>query len=472
MWLVSILGCPQPDPVQIPDPPIVETGFVGSGDLDATCSVDPDQPLWLQCTVRPGGAAPAHLEAWHPEHPDRIRRASAADASTEHTLLLWGFKADTPVQWRIESGDRFRTGQLTTGALPTNLAVGYHPIFGETEAQGILASASCAGAKPHIVDRDGDIVWFADVTDRVGAGITPTISALHRTPDDTVLMVLGREQILEIDLVGATRLSLTRGIDFEHYVHHDIFRHQGHTYVPYAHTVTDKGSAFLVDGVYVFDGAGALVAQASVGDLWPLIPDPDTLEGYWASLFPLTYDVSHANAVSVDASGDIVVSFRHLHAVVGLDGDLGSDGFGQLRWTLVGDPASVAAPGDVAMSAPDGVEAGFLGQHDAHLAADGTLLLLDNRLGTQEPARGLRMAFDPVGGTAEIVTVYDLDLVCPIQGTVRDLPSGQVLATCSSSGELMTFPAHGGLPTWRMRAECGPGLPIVSIPRGIPWELW
>jgi hypothetical protein len=259
-----------------------------------------------------------------------------------------------------------------------------------------------------------------------------------------------------------------RTVDFPDYVHHDLFRKDGYTYDLRAREAVVGADPVVIDGVYVFDAAGALVDELDLEGLFPYLFQGFMYEGYWSLNYPGAVDFSHANSVFVDAAGDLLVSFRHLHAFAKFAGGPGTPAFGTLLWTAVGDPSSAV------LSEQDftfvGVGTEFQGQHDVNLTSDGSLVLLDNGFPLGEPARALRYTLDESARTLTLTDAWDLDSYCPVLGGVRELPGGDVLVTCDSSGLLFEFAVGRAEPVWQARASCG-SFGLSMVPRAIPVRL-
>ncbi|MBX2798275.1 MAG: aryl-sulfate sulfotransferase [Myxococcales bacterium] len=481
-WLYW-LGCNGPTPGGTDtEEPTAETGtvdtgtrFVGTGDLDATCTRRGEHPSLFDCTVRLPEPGSVQLVAWWEDDETRTRTLSSTTPALEHELLLWGLKPDTRYLWRAEatllSGEsQHRTGRVRTWALPVSFAPRYEVLTDTPDAtvDGLLNAVSCAPGRPHIIDDDGDVIWFVNLREKLASKESFAIHGLEWTDAGTILVLLGRHRVVELTLGGEIGMVLDRGVHFEHAIHHDLARHDGHTYVPYAEAVQRDGDEFVVDGLYVFDGKGTLVDEVSFEDTWPLVAEKWTLDGYWSSRFPNAYDPLHANSVSIDDEGDVVVSFRHLHAVAGFRGGPGELGFGVLDWTLVGQPTSVAAPGTFAIAADPPIAVDFSGQHDAHFVDGQTLLMLDNRLVAKDSTRAVELTLDERRGEAQIVAEYPVGASCPIQGTARKLPSGNVVTTCSSASLVSEHRAGASGPVWEARVSCGAGLPSAALSRALP----
>ena len=472
VWLLLACSGGRPpvggdDTGQAEPPPPVER--VGVGVLDVSCA--PQNALRFTCTVRPDAPGEAVLEAWPRDDPGVRRRFEGRVSGASGDLLVWGLKPETTYSWRAESGGQWRIGELVTGGLPDDFTPRYEATGSDDQdVEALLAVSSCAPGWLHLLDADGDVIWYLDlrtVLDPVGGF---TVAGAHRTEEGTVLAVLGRERIVEVNLGGEVLLDLRKGRDFEHSVHHDLVRRDGVLYALYAEVVASGEYDYMVDGVYAWDADGVLIDEASLAGAWPYAEAPWMVdEGYWTGRFPNVVDFTHANSLFVDAGGDLVLSLRHLHAVVGLAGGPGTPGFGDVQWTLVGDPTSPLGAGDFGWVGP--APRNFSGQHDAQLLDATTLLMFDNRLVADEPGRVAELRLDWDAATVQVRESWSFERACPVQGVARRVgPRGHVVATCSSAGQVREFRPGSAEPVWEMEMSCG-ALPFASLPRAVPWPL-
>lgn len=132
----------------------------------------------------------------------------------------------------------------------------------------------------------------------------------------------------------------------------------------------------------------------------------------------VAYDFVHANSVTEDLDGNILVSSRHTHTVYKVDKKTK-----KIIWKLGGKRSSFKM----------GKGARFRWQHDAHRRADGTISLFDNasadladlkKRGTE--SRGLRLRLDEAGRTASVVREYEnpKPQLNNTQGNLQELPNG------------------------------------------------
>ena len=131
------------------------------------------------------------------------------------------------------------------------------------------------------------------------------------------------------------------------------------------------------------------------------------------------YDIVHWN--SVDIRGDLMIlSFRHLDAVYGIDRETGD-----IRWKLGGTttPESLDVSGD-----PEG-DFPFGAQHDARFLPDGTVSVFDNGVELQRRPRVVRYRINRAAGRATLVQGFGDDSIrfSGCCGSARLLPRGHWL---------------------------------------------
>jgi hypothetical protein len=133
---------------------------------------------------------------------------------------------------------------------------------------------------------------------------------------------------------------------------------------------------------------------------------------------PLSTDM--ARHFPMFAAGDLLVSLRNLHTIAVMDSVTG-----RMKWALTGP---------------------FLSQHDPDFAADGTILVLDNRGGRKECGRSRLLRIDPA--TQAVGWRYEgcegTKFFTLNRGTVQQLPNGNVLVAEATSGRVfeVTGDAH------------------------------
>ncbi len=454
IWLAA--SCLAPGRWPDPEPPSV------------ACTIDEANGLRGLCEVRLArpGRARLVLEAGGEE--TRLFRSSAV--ATTHEIAVWGLPPETAYTWTAldEGTGQTATGTLSTGALPRAMRDARVEVEVEDEdrqVEAVLLSPSCMAGVAWMIDRRGRVVWWQRLDD----ADLGTVSGLAWTEDGTVLGMIARRRIVEVDVLGEVLLDLNLDVDFEDRVHHDLTRAAGHTYALHSHTVQAYGETWVADGVYVFGPSGALVDDLRLDGVFPRVSRPWMESGYWIREFPGAVDTLHANAVHVDPEGDVWISMRHLSSIARFTGGPGEEGFGELELVIAGEPESPLWE-DADVVAPDDPELQFSGQHDPHLGDDGDLWMFDNRMLLDGDARAVSYALDEEAGTLEQRQGWDLGLYCPVQGTARRLPGGHVVVACASEGVVLELAPDRAEPVWRIAPRCE-GSSLQGFPRALPVDL-
>jgi len=488
-WAVTLglagLGCgsagappsatPPPEPVPVdPDPkstpaPPTDTGSstepptgsdeisasceVGVNPLRATCAIEVDSPSGVVVTFAPVDGS----------RPPQVRQR--LEPALEHEVTLYFMTAETDYTFTAaRTDDRgATTGGFRTGPLPARYS--RLTTTGTSSASMIGAVSPCRSPVAVIHDTTGDLLWIQNMVQ----GGNGSHQATSFTEDRTVASIVyqGATSILsEVDVEGNQRRWFVRGVDFEHNLHHDVYKKDGLLYA-LAHETIDLGAGrrVLLDGFYVF-GASGVVAEWWLADHW--LPSP--------SIVPQTngqgYDLTHGNSIWVDDDGDVYLSFRHIHSLVKVGG-LGA-GFGAVEWVAAGGPTPWA--NDFDFIEIEGEREGFFRQHNLHRLPTGELAMFDNRTGNT-PSRLLVFGLDPAAGTYEALEAYDLPLHCDFQGGAWFTGAGNPLATCAPTSTAFEFdrgrPGAGTeeAPTvWEARLDCIGDPQSWYVPRFVPLD--
>ena len=113
-------------------------------------------------------------------------------------------------------------------------------------------------------------------------------------------------------------------------------------------------------------------------------------------------DVYHCNSVDVNASGDVLISFRHMNAVLFV-----SKTTGNVVWKLGG--TAYNKDGALLLAIQSDPETAFSMQHDARFRPNGNISLFDDHsapAGIPGVARGVEYALDLGAGRAHVVWQY------------------------------------------------------------------
>jgi len=124
------------------------------------------------------------------------------------------------------------------------------------------------------------------------------------------------------------------------------------------------------------------------------------LEGAGTDASPA--DVYHCNSIDVNADGDVLISFRHMNAVL-----LVSKATGTVVWKLGG--AAYNKDGAQILAIQNDPEVAFYMQHDARFQPNGDISVFDDHSassGAVGVARGVEYALDLTAGTAQVVWQY------------------------------------------------------------------
>jgi hypothetical protein len=144
-----------------------------------------------------------------------------------------------------------------------------------------------------------------------------------------------------------------------------------------------------------------------------------------------TIDYIHANSIARDNDGNLIVSCRHLDEVLKVRRSDGS-----IAWRL-GGIGSKNKQFTILNDSHDSTE-GFSHQHSVYLSSRGTLVLFDNgNLKPIQRSRVVEYALDTTAMTATRVWSYvpEPPIYCPSQGSVRELPNGNLLIGYSATDD-------------------------------------
>lgn len=136
------------------------------------------------------------------------------------------------------------------------------------------------------------------------------------------------------------------------------------------------------------------------------------------------FDFFHLNTAQKDSKGNILISSRHLHKLLYLDGKTG-----EIIWTLGGKEDD-----NDFKDLSDGKATDFTWQHHANFQPeeDGIITVLDNAaagvfsLHDKPTSSALMLHVDQDNRTVELIHSYTLDRRSPSQGSVQRLPSKHV----------------------------------------------
>ncbi len=426
--------------------------------ISAHCDPDPSgNELRFVCTVDLEPPGPVEL-VFSPTDGSRPERLHIG----QDRVWMFFMAPQTEYNWRVisqEDPELAVQGTVTTGNVPGDARI-FAATTGTSSASMFLTSSPCTGATTIVVDPQGTVLWYQDLAQM---GVTPPLlEIVTHTEDDTVIGI-SSEFVVEVDWTGAALQVLTPGFDNDTRIHHDVFKRDGHTFTLFQESIDLGGDTTVLDGFYVYDPAGDLVATWRLIDHWSP-PVPPVGNGG-------IVDYSHANSIFVQEDGDILLSFRHMSAIAKIRGDWTQPDFGEILWRLSGDPDEAPFGSDFSLTASMGSWPGFVHQHNVHPLPDGRLAMFDNRKQPPQLSRVLVLDVDELGGTANVDLAYELDRLCAFQGSAWHTAAGNPLATCAPPGELSEFAANIVTePIYELSIACATGASHYTS-RFVPLEL-
>lgn len=304
-----------------------------------------------------------------------------------------------------------------------------------------------------IIDDEGEPVWIqeddeAQETDEPTAGWDLRVQEYRGEPvltwwEGIVDTPLAEGEVVVVDQSYEEIARVGMGGDLPHRM---VDLHET--------TITDEGTMLLIAYVPTEADLSEVGGDAD-GWVWDgVIQEIDIETGEvlldWSSLdhIPVTesarefedgagtedepYDYFHANSVTVDDDGSLLVSARNTHAVYNLERETG-----EVNWTLGGPGSDFDMPED----------AYFAWQHDAERSADGALTLFDNQSSPTlgDSSRGLRLDVDPEEKTVEVIDEFlpPVPRIAANQGSYQELENGNVVVGWGALPSFTEYTADG-----------------------------
>ncbi len=427
------------------------------------CTLAPDHALRAWCSV--SLVHPEAIEvAFAPRDGSRPVRVHPSDvAAREHTVGLYLMAPETLYDWEVRplgGGRPLGRGSLTTGTLPAGALLDVQTT-GEASDPLLGFSSPClTQALALITDADGTVLWYHDFA-HADPGY---VDGVQFTEDHTVLVVRNGG-LVEVDLLGRTRLALG-GEDLPSPLHHDPLRVGDATWVLYSEPLVRGDKTWQLDGFYVLDPAGRIVFDWYFGDHHEPVDEPSP---------GVPSDYSHANSLWVDAEGEVFVSLRNQSAVLRIHGP-DHPSAGEIAWVMVGGPTDLY--NDFVSRNRASGPLGFDLQHHVHQLPDGRWALFDNRRPSDPPSRLVVVDVDEDARVYTVEEAYDLDEHCRFQGGAYYTSTGNPLATCSPKRRAVEFDAGvfgpdraPETPRWTFTAGCV-GRGSRYVPRFQPLRGW
>jgi hypothetical protein len=304
---------------------------------------------------------------------------------------------------------------MTTATPP---APGYYVLGNTSVAPGESGYAM-------VLNQDGTPVWYQ--TTKKGAcltkwlapnvlGFSPTLGAAFGSDP------LGHYTVVDL-ATGVTTSVATAGMPTDQ---HELMplSEGGYMLLSYpqvgGYDLTSKGltQTTIVDCVIQeLDQNGAVAWQWTGSEhMDPLLESSEFAPSTVAST-PVI-DAFHCNSVAKLPDGDVLLSVRHLDALL-----LISHQTGEILWKLGGTEANKENAPHISLV--DDTEGGFHHQHHARYLSNGHITIFDNHSNQSTGvARGLEMAVDPTAATATVVAEYDGPAISAAMGDFQTLWDG------------------------------------------------
>jgi hypothetical protein len=430
--------------------------------LRATCTASFGAPETLVITLALGDEAPVVF--------------TAAAAASDPVLPVWGLLSDSRWQWTATSREdpsRFATGWLDTGGLPLTLEQVAIAVDegGDHGPESVLLNYGCNGFQEALIaiDRAGRVRWYQEPT---ALPVYPTpisYRSFNVGPEGGVVALAERSAFVRWSLDGRVEQLFAQLTDFDQPVHHEATRKNGLDYFLFAEETLVDGEPYVTDGFYVFDDAGAKVAEWHMNE--HVVPGPGGSSGgsYWTGPFPSALDWSHSNSLAVDDDGTVTISLRFQNALMRVVGDPAAADFGRVVWTVVGDPESALTSTVPYLSSAGIADLGFSDQHDVQASGPGELTLWDN--GTDPSAGSRAIRFVATDEALDLVEEWPAGTFCPGQGSATLLPSGNVLVDCAPADTIAEI-TPAGATVWSATMTCAFGLMLRPLYRALPIDLF
>lgn len=322
---------------------------------------------------------------------------------------------------------------FVTAALPPDL-----PVFvaeGTAPSPGFVAFG--AGNYGLVIDNGGRVVWYHHFPSGVGLNFQPEPNGRY------VALPPPATTWLEIAPSGEVTRTLGCGHGLKPRLHDVMARRDGSYWLLCDETrtldLTSLGG--MPDARVTGTAVQHLSAAGDVLFEWSPFSHLDPADADPALLSGPTVNWTHGNALDLDADGNLVVSFRNLNEVTGIDTRTGS-----VLWRLGGrrNEFTLAGSSDE-----------FSGQHSARALPGNQLLLLDN-LGASTESRAELWTIDRVSKVAR--QVKSMGAVPPaltaIGGSVQPLANGHTLVSFGVAGRVEEYDSSGSV-VWRIRTGAG-----------------
>jgi hypothetical protein len=370
------------------------------------------------------------------------------------TVTILALKPSTTYFYQVTvySGGNAKTStseSFTTQALPDDLAkVELVKISGSTPRYTATGVQTAGGSYAVIFDGDGRIVWYHSF---VTTGLQ--VSDLMMQPNGNFTAFIGNTSGFNplpgyyVEITPSGEEVHTYNAPSGYYMDDHEIRLTGSGASKQAHYFTfDMRDTDLtsIGGKESVQVAGhQIIRENAAGgieykwDSWDNIGIEEWLGDDAAKASRNPTDVDHPNALSIDANGNYLVSWRNLDQVMDIDGQKG-----QVLWRIGG------AKGDYQFI--NDPQNGFRKQHSPKLLPNGNLLVYDNGTGSNpQESRAVEYKLDHVNKTATMVWEYRHSpaLYTAFVGWVDRLQNGSTWVAFALAGRVVEVNPAGTV-TW------------------------
>jgi hypothetical protein len=340
--------------------------------------------------------------------------------------------------WRGTLATTSAPVSFTTGSLPEDIP--RYEAVGDDASPGYVIFA--AGRFLLAIDNTGRIVWYHRLAEGPSLNFMAQPNGRYvarpmtSDPSDT-------ESWIELDILGQTtrRLGCAGGMVSRP---HDLIALADGTWWLLCDDTRSLDLSSL-GGLSVAKVTGTAVQHVGAfGELlfhWTPFSHFQLQDIGIAALNTPSINWTHGNALDLATDGTLVVSFRNLSEITGID-----TRSGEVLWRFGGARNQFACEGT---GTPP-----FASQHGLRLV-EGGLLLLDN-LGDSRESRAERYQLDVTARTARLVAAYEPSdpVIAELGGTTQLLANGHTLVSFGNGGRVEEYDASGRM-VWRINGNPG-----------------
>ena len=337
------------------------------------------------------------INYWQDNNKENVFSSALSADSVKHSVVLSALSPEKNYSFSValETADcqiESKPYKFVTGQVPANLTPLTWGKFDSTALNGyLLLQRRTPRGNVHLINGNGEIVWYQKVEGMVKVS--------HWTERNTALVLYGNDQhknsaggdIVEYNLSGQKLLHLNleeKGYTAHHEVGLDpvgnVVMLIYDTRIMDLTPIGGKANQSITgDGILIMDKTGKELWKWSVFDHKNPLSDPNLLEH--------PDDWGHANALSYDSDGNILLSMRDWNQVWKVNAKTG-----EVIWKFGQD-------GDFGLDR----DLYFSGQHAIHVNPAGHYMLFDNGR-AERKSRVLSFSIDEARFVAKPQMVIDM----------------------------------------------------------------